>query len=232
MSDDEALTEKIVKEALDLTTTKGPAGLMVRRIREDGIYEEAGLVVTEEDLRYSQHYAVLAILAKGMNDYLALNPRDDAAEFHTLIELVNRKDKQMYGPGAFPEYRGLPYEVLPPSLASLVAEAASGKPSLHGLDDPDLVHEWTTKPGMRLFKLLVERLRSRSEAVKRICAPGGIADLLRDGKMGESQVIMAVVQSLLLILAPGQFWIPLAVVASTVLVKRGLTQFCGNVVHT
>jgi hypothetical protein len=152
MSDDEELMDEVVKQAQALTTTRLPGGLMVRRIREDGFFEEDGLVVTAEDLPYCQHYAVLAILFKGMNDYLKLNQRDDASKFLEFIELVNRKDKPRYGPGAFPEYRGHPHEMLPPALASLAAEAASGKPSIRGLGDPGLVHEWTTKPGMRLFE--------------------------------------------------------------------------------
>lgn len=228
MSNDEALVEEVVRQAQALTMTRPPGGLMLRRIQEDGFYEEDGLVVTAEDLPYCQHYAALAILAKGMNDHLALHPREDATNFLQLVKLVSEKDKPRYGPAAFPEYRGYPHEVLPPTLASLAAEAASGQPSLRGLGDPDLVHEWTTKPGMRVFKDLVARLQSRSAAVKRFCAPGGVAELLKEGKMGEGQAIAAVAQSILLFLAPGAFWIPPAVVASTVLVKRGFSLLCGK----
>ncbi|QKS28228.1 MAG: hypothetical protein HT579_04330 [Candidatus Accumulibacter similis] len=226
MDNVQALVAELVEESGTFPMTRPHGGMLLRRIQQDGFFEENGLVVTAEDALYCQHYAALAILAKGISECLKLNPCDGASNLDELVELVCRKDLPTYGRAAFPEYQGLPHEMLPPALVSLAVEAVSGKPSLRGLGDPDLVHEWTIKPGIRLFKEFLERLRSSPATVKAFCAPGGVADLLRDGKMGESQVIAAVAQSMLLILAPGAFWIPIAVVASTILVKRGLSLLC------
>lgn len=143
----EALLEHLVRE-VGLFPPAAPHGRMERKIKETGSYEEAGMCYVADDFKVGLHYAGLAVLARDMHRYLADHPRSDAAFFEQVVSLVHGEDSKLYGGGAFPNYQGLPTDNFPEGLASA---ADAGQIVVVPLGDLAIVHEWTFKPGKRLF---------------------------------------------------------------------------------
>ena len=148
------MLDSLIKEVDAFIPAASPRGLMNRRIREMGFYEEAGLRFEREDYAVGQLYAGLAILAHDMYQYLARHERylrDDAALFNEVVALVSIEESRVHGDKAFPSYVGLPIAGTSPQLA---LAADHGHPTVKPLEDRGIVHEWTFKPGKRLFETL------------------------------------------------------------------------------
>src|SRR5262245_18233459 len=217
----EKLLRSLVNE-LDSFGPAVPAGYMRRQIDEYGSFEELGLKFSSEDFKVGQHYAGLAVLARDMHRYLTEHPREDSAAFEDVVSLVNREDSKRYGAGAFPNYACLPVEVLPTGLA---AAAADGHPTVKPLGDPKIVHEWTFKPGKRLFVRFLEKFGRKFKET--ICGKDGPYEQLNNKLLGQASLPVTIAGSVLTLgFSTASFWYPLAVYTSILLVKTGLKTYC------
>jgi hypothetical protein len=213
----QALVEQV--EAFPVTPW---SGLSARQIREYGFYLEPDLRLEEKDLLLGQLYAGLAVLARDMHDHLAKHPRDDAEMFRALVQMVNTEDRARYGSGAFPEYDGHPVSLLPKGLA---AAADSGKPTVTPLADPRIVHEWTSKPGKKLFDRFLQKFGRKLKET--ICGKDGPYEQFNKGLLGQTALPTSIASTILTAgFSAATFWYPLAVYLSILLVKAGLKTYC------
>jgi hypothetical protein len=212
------ILESLVKEVETITPSAFPAGLMDRRIREMGSYEEAGLRFEYNDYAVGQLYAGLGVLARDMYQYLSGNQRNDAALFKEVISLVNTEERKTHGDQAFPNYVGLPVEDLPQQLAFA---AALGWPTVEPLGKRDIVREWTFKPGKRLF------VKFGAKFKETICGKDGPYDQFNNGLLGQAALPSTIASTILIAgFSPATFWYPLAVYMSILLLETGLKTYC------
>jgi len=212
------ILKSLTREVETIIPAAFPTGLMDRRIKEVGFYEEGNLRVAYEDFAVGQLYAGLAVLARDMHQYLSQNPRDDATLFQEVITLVNIEERRIHGDKAFPDYAGLPVADLPAQLASA---AAIGRPTVAPLGSRDIVHEWTFKPGKRLF------VKFGTEFKETICGQDGPYEQFNNGLLGQATLPRTIAITILAAgFSPATFWYPLAVYISILLVKTGLKTYC------
>ena len=186
------------------------------KILEEGFYFEGGLRFEKEVLENGQIYAGLSVLTRDMYSYLKSHPQDDATLIEDIVHQVFAEET--YGDQSFPKYVGLPYETLPTQFASV---AAAGQPNITDLGSRDIVHEWTVKPGKRLF------LKFRAKFKETICGKNGPYEMFQDN-LGQSDLPKKIVEAILLsgVISPATFWYPLAVYIAILLVKTGLKTYC------
>lgn len=213
--------DSLIKEVDAFILAAPPRGLMNRRIRERGFYEEAGLRFDREDYAVGQLYAGLAILTHDMHQYLARhnrNSRSDAALFKEVVALVNAEDRLIYGDKAFPNYVGLPIAGASPQLA---IAAAHGHPTVMPLGDRGIVHEWTFKPGKRLF------IKFGAKFKEAICGEDGPYEQFNNNLLGQAALPSTIASAILLTgFSAATLWYPLAVYISILLIKTGLKTYC------
>ena len=215
---DRNLLESLVKDVEAIIPAAFPPGLADRRIREMGFYEEAGLRFELKDYTVGQLYAGLAVLARDMQLYLDNNPRYDAMLFQEVVSLVNSEERKVNGLKSFPYYEGLPITDLPQHLASA---AAVGQPIIEPLGDRHIVHEWTFKPGKRLFIKFGEKFKET------ICGQDGPYEQFHKNLLGQAELPATIATQILLVgFSPATFWYPLAVYMSILLIKTGLKVYC------
>ena len=192
---------------------------MKRQIDQVGTYEEYGLKFSVDDVLVGLQYAGLAVLARDMHLYLEKHPRDDAEFFSEVISQVHEEESVYHGASAFPGYNGLPVEVLPGGLASA---ATQGQFIIAPLGDTKtIVHEWTFKPGKRLFAKLAPRFRET------ICGKDGPYEQLNNGLLKKADLPTTIASSVLTVgFSPATFWYPIAVYLSLLLIKTGLKTYC------
>jgi len=215
----EALLRSLVRE-VDRLQPAAPGGAMKRQIDETGSYEEYGLRFVADDFMVGLHYAGLAVLARDMHHYLAEHPRADAAFFEQVVSLVHSEDSERYGGGAFPNYEGLPTDDLPQGFASA---ADAGQFIIAPLGDRAIVHEWTFKPGKRLFVKFCSKFNDT------ICGKDGPYEQFTNGLVGQAALPTTIASAVLAVgFSAATFWYPLAVYLSILLVKTGLKTYCEN----
>jgi len=197
------------------------SGLSTREIREYGFYVEGGLRLESEDLFLGQLYSGLAVLARDMHYYLEEHPRENSATFHAVVEEVNVDDRR-YGSGAFPKYDGQPISLLPTGLA---AAADFGKPLVDPLGDPQIVHEWTSKPGKKLFLKFFNKFGRKLRET--ICGENGPYEQFNKGLVGQATLPAVIAGAILKSgFSTETFWYPLAVYLAILLIKTGLKTYC------
>jgi hypothetical protein len=229
----EAELKALVEQVEKMVPSGRPSGHMGWAISEDGFYEEAGLRFSDDDYLLGQLYAGLTVLALDMHRYLEQRPREDAAVFAALVSLVHAEEASVHGGGrAFPNFAGLPTEGLPTGLASA---AALGRPTVAPLADPGIVHEWTFKPGKRLFVRLLHPDAGGAavgkfgrELKETVCGKDGPYQLLKRNLLGQAALPAMIAGNILAVgFAAATFWQPLAVYLAILLVKTGLSTYCG-----
>lgn len=198
------------------------SGMSTREIMQRGSYQEEKLVLGKEDLPLGQLYAGLAALARDMHIYLTEHPREDAGAFENVVTEVSAEDSGRYGTGAFPQYDGQPVSLLPSGLA---LTADSGKPVVSPLGDPRIVHEWTSKPGKKLFERFIQKFGRKLRET--ICGQNGPYEQFNKGLIGQAALPTTIAGSILTVgFSAATFWYPLAMYLAILLVKTGLKTFC------
>lgn len=210
--------ETLLEEIERFVPVAVPTGHMMRQITEAGFYEEQGLRFTSDDLALGQLYAGLAVLSRDMYHHLTFHPRQDADLFMQVIAYVNAVECTLYGDQAFPYYEGLPVADLPDNLAvSLLDE----HPNMAPLGHRAIVHEWTLKPGKRLF------VRFGAKLKETVCGRGGPYMQFKKGLLGKAELPAVLVTSILTAgFSSATFWCPLAVYLSLLFIKAGLKTYC------
>ena len=147
--------------------------------------------------------------------YLRNHPNEPKDFFDRVILPIVKEDQRQF-PGTTMFGKEPPKRV-PEGYAQA---AASGAPTLAGLDDPAIIHEWTSKPGKRMFKRFGEKFYVT------ICGANGPYEQL-EGKvapvLGPSAIVASVTASGLSV---ATFLIPLLVLFAVILVKTGLKTYC------
>jgi hypothetical protein len=220
-----SINESMLRALADQVESFPPrlwSGLSSRRLQETGVYEGEGLSLKKEDLPLGQLYAGLTVLARDMHDYLSQNPRSDSMNFEEIVTEVRLEDRAWYRQGAFPIYEGQDVSQLPTGLA---AKAATGDPTVRGLGEPAIVHEWTVKPGKKLFLKFVAKFGSKLKET--ICGKEGPYEQFNKGLLGQKSLPTTIAASILTVgFSSATFWYPLAIYIAILLVKAGLKTYC------
>jgi hypothetical protein len=99
-------------------------------------------------------------------------------------------------------------------------QAASGNFTLVELTTPAIIHEWTTKPGKRIFQRFGANFRQT------ICGPGGPYQQFG----GKNEPVTSASAIVILVSGAGAiiplYFVPLLALCAMVVVKTGLKTFC------
>jgi hypothetical protein len=213
----DALIKSLVRK-VDSVPPVTPAGSLNRAISNAGSFEEGGVRFEPIDLLLGLEYAGLAVLARDIHDYLIQHPRDDAAIFEEVISLVHAEESKLFGDKAFPTYEGLPRDILPVGLA---AAAAQSRFDISPLLAPAIVHEWTLKPGKRLFTKFAAKFKET------ICGVDGPYEQSKKKLFNQAALPTIIVSTVLAAgFSAATFWTPLGVYFAILLVKTGLKTYC------
>lgn len=213
---DQETLGRLIRKVSGFGRRARPTGLMVRRIQTYGSFEEAGIRFDHSDFELGQYYSGLAVLARDMHIFLQENPRDDASIFEEVIKSVNQEET--YGAGSFPQYSGLPVHQLPDTF---VGFAELGHPNVDELGDADIVHEWTFKPGKRLF------LKFGTKFKETVCGKDGPYEQFERGLLNQASLPVTIAATVLKAgFSAATFWYPLGVYVGILLVKAGLKTYC------
>jgi hypothetical protein len=186
-------------------------------------YEEGSqFKMVKDDMNLTQLYAALAVYSKNALDYTRQHPEQKDLLLMDVFTLVNREETARFRNNAFPySDEAFPYKrelaFFPTDLAE---KAAGGNPSVKGLDNVKIRHEWTVKTGKRIFLRFLFEFGSKIK--EHVCEYYKTHE-------GESKELVKEINRILLVRA-GLFtesiWIPIAGFIAVLLVKKGLDAFC------
>jgi hypothetical protein len=225
MEVNEGLLHSLIKEMENFPKDKDilTSGGIVRDIHRYGSYQEKGLEIKPEDMKLSIYYAGLAVLCRDMYEYLPMLPEEDATLFKEILSSVIAEDQELYSVAAFPYTNpDFPFKDLWSQLPEgMAASAAKGSPTIKQLGHRDIVHEWTLKPGMRLFHKFALKFK------KTVCGKNGPYEQFKKGLIGKADMPQAIATAVISAgFSPATFWCPLAVYISILLIKTGLEMYC------
>ena len=188
---DEKLIRSLVKKAESYIGPHAYVGVSWRDLSRYNEYSEPGLILTQQDKELTQLYAGLAVLAWDMKQYLAKSRRKDARLFKEVIASVKIEDRKRYGPGAFPyDSKRFPYtEELAAFPKGLARTADEGRPTVQPLGGNYIRHEWTVKPGKKLFLKFGEKFKIV------ICCKDGPYEQFENGLLGQVALPSAITAS-------------------------------------
>jgi hypothetical protein len=186
-------------------------------------YEEgAQFKMARDDMNLTQLYAALSVYSRNSMEYAQQHPEQKEPLLMDVFTLVNREETARFRNNAFPyNDQGFSYKnELAFFPADLARQAAEGNPSVKGLDNEKIRHEWTVKTGKRIF------LRFLFEFGNKIKDP---VCKYYNSHESESKDLVKEINRILLVRA-GLFaesvWIPVAGFIAVLLVKKGLDNFC------
>jgi hypothetical protein len=136
--------------------------------------------LTQEEGRLFQLYAGLGVLVRDMWLYLKEHSRNDAKLFEKIVRPIIDANQQQYPETTI--FRPLAQRELPEGFA---AAAVEGHPTVTGLDDRRIVHEWTTKEGKKAFYGFYQTCRDE------LCGPASpyeLNELIRQGKVDKHEL--------------------------------------------
>lgn len=206
-------------------------GFSREQIEKHGYFEEGGLRLTREDIPLSIYYSGLAVLCKDMYEYLYKYPyginedlkQENLEFFKNIISSVKNEERKLYPPTAFP-YNHIDFPE-PDNLLQLSSDIAVsadiGQPSIEQLNQSTIVHEWTVKPGKRIFIKFAEKFKDT------ICGKDGPYEQFEKGLLGKASLPAAIVSAILTVgFSFTTFWLPLLVYIALLLIKTGLKTYC------
>ena len=170
------------------------------------------------DMTAMQAYAALAVWTR------AVIADGSSTTINGIAANVAALERTLYGSQAFPYGEDAAKSgVLDAAFPDSAALMADPLEALIRLSSDSLRHEWTVKPGKRLYEALVLRLPAAARRV--ICEPNG---LLTRYESRKDAVEIAKELSLLFVAALGHevLLLPLCVTAAVIMVHRGLESFC------
>jgi len=186
-------------------------------------YEEGSqFKMVKDDMHLTQLYAALSVYSKNALEYAQHHSEQKESLLMDVFTLVNREETARFRNNAFPyNDPGFSYKnelaFFPNDLAQ---QAAEGNPSVNGLDNENIRHEWTVKTGKRIFLRFLFEFGNKIE--DHICN-------YYKSHESESKDLVKEINRILLVRA-GLFtesvWIPIAGFVAVLLVKKGLDKFC------
>jgi hypothetical protein len=217
--------EKIDQMLYDINNMSGGpyTGVSWHALHKYNSYEEGTqFKMVADDMNLTQLYAALSVYSKNAMEYVHQHPDQKDPLLMDVFTLVNREETARFRNNAFPySDEGFSYKSeLPFFPADLARKAAEGNPSVEGLDNDKIRHEWTVKTGKRIF------LRFLFEFGNKI--KDHICEYYKSHET-ESKDLVKEINRILLVRA-GLFtesvWIPIAGFIAVLLVKKGLDKFC------
>jgi len=217
--------EKIDQMLSDINKMSGGpyTGVSWHALEKYNSYEEGSqFKMVKDDMGLTQLYAALSVYSKNVLEYVRQHPEHKDPLLMDVFTLVNREETARFRNNAFPyNDEGFSYKnelaLFPGDLAQ---KAAGGNPSVGGLENEKIRHEWTVKTGKRIF---LRFLFEFGDKVK-----DHICDYYKSHE-NESKDLVKEINRILLLRA-GLFtesvWIPVAGFIAVLLVKKGLDQFC------
>ncbi len=180
-----------------------------------GIDEE----LTREEGPIFQLYAGLGVLVRDMHLYLKEHAREESEIFEKVVSPLIVEDQQKY-PTTTMFQSETPTE-LPEGFS---AAADEGHPTIEGLDDWRIVHEWTTKPGKRVFYDFFRESRGQLEE---LCGPDGPYEQFRRNEVDEEELGFRIASVFLGgVLPEDPLWFPLAAYLSVCAIRKELETMC------
>lgn len=219
--------EKIDQMLYEINNMSGGPyiGLSWHALEKFNSYEEGTqFKMVRDDMELTQLYAALSVYSKNAIDYTQQHPEQKEPLLMDVFTLVNREETARFRNNAFPYTdEAFSYKSeLTLFPADLAQKAAGGNPSVEGLDNEKIRHEWTVKTGKRIF------LRFLFEFGNKIKVH--ICDYYKSHE-AESKDLVKEINRILLVRA-GLFtesiWIPIAGFIAVLLVKKGLDAFCNG----
>jgi len=201
-----------------------PAGNMQRMIREIGFYEERGVIFVYDDFAFSHLYAGLAVLARDIHRYLWRYPRSDALLFMEMFSPVNAEEGARFRSPALLNHKGPPMKN---GSIQLSSAAALGQSTVAALGGPDIIHEWTFKPGKKLFVRFLQK--SGARIIQTVFCRDGPYEQFNKGMLDQNALSVTIAGIILAkSFSPQIFWYALAVYLSLLLIKTSARAFCAS----
>lgn len=217
------LIESLNKELEAFPEVRLTSGGIVRDIHRYGSYMKESLEIRPEDMKLSIYYAGFAVLCRDMYEYLPKLPSEDTNLFEEVLSSVIAEDQKISPCAAFP-YTDLdfPFKNLLAQLPKgMAASAVQGSPAIKQLGQPRIVHEWTLKPGKRLYDKFSSKFKET------ICGKDGPYEQFTKGLFGQAQLPTTIATAILTVgFSAATFWYPLAVYITILLLKTGLKTYC------
>ncbi|MCB0192473.1 MAG: CHAT domain-containing protein [Anaerolineae bacterium] len=173
-------------------------------------------VLVPEEGPLFQLYAGLGVVVRDMWVYLNTHPRDDAQVFKTVIQPIIEENREQYPKTTI--FHPMVDPVIPDGFAQAAVE---GYPTVAGLDDWNIVHEWTTKPGKKAFYGFYQVCRDQ------LCGAGGPYEILQQDKVDENELgmtIARVFQRECFSASPA--WEPLLAFLATCAIRKEIETMC------
>jgi hypothetical protein len=172
----------------------------------------------ESDKSAMQAYAALAVWTR------VIVADGSSPSITEIAASVAKIERTLYGSQAFP-YGGDPAKagVLDAAFPDSTAVAANPLAVLGRLSSDDFRHEWTVKPGKRLYEAIVVRLPAAAR--RAICEPNGLLTRYESQK-NFLEVAKELALLLVAVLGHEALLLPLSVTTAVIMVHRGLTSYC------
>jgi hypothetical protein len=193
-------------------------------IREIGFYEERGVIFVYDDFAFSHLYAGLAVLARDIHRYLWRYPRSDALLFMEMFSPVNAEEGARFRSPALLNHKGPPMKN---GSIQLSSAAALGQPTVAALGGPDVIHEWTFKPGKKLFVRFLQK--SGARIIESVFCKEGPYEQFNKGTLERNALSVTIAGAILReSFSPKTFWYALSVYLSLLLIKTSARAFCAS----
>jgi hypothetical protein len=212
--------EKIDQMLYEINTMSGGpyTGVSWHALEKYNSFEEGSqFKMVPDDMNLTQLYAALSVYSKNALEYAQQHPEEKDPLLMDVFTLVNREETARFRNNAFPyNDEGFSYKkelgFFPGSLAQ---KAAEGNPSVEGLDNEIIRHEWIFlrflfEFGNKIKDQLCEYYKSHENESKDLVKEINRILLVRAGLFTES------------------VWIPIAGFIAVLLVKKGLDKFCSG----
>jgi hypothetical protein len=176
----------------------------------------------------TQLYAALSVYTRDARG-VVLGSEPGSIYLHTIVTAVADEEERHYPGQAFPyDGTGFPHkkalEALPTNLAkSIVDGSRSPADVLAILNTANIRHEWTVKPGKRLYAYLVRTLPQALRSA--VCGRGGLRERLEHhADMIEIAKDLALI--LLHLFDREKIYYPIVATVAVIATNRGLAEIC------
>lgn len=208
------------------------AGVSTRDLARHGFYQEPGLEFTRDDELSFQLYSALSVYcSKIEEDVMELpsqHPLRAAFEGAAASDVVRYPADPFPFSGSNSDHR----RVLDPLVGDLRALALSNPVgAMERLGQPSIRHEWTVKPGKRIYTKLIEGISSlmvsgTSQTLhEAICGPTGLRQTMEEH--GDAIDVAKDLGLLVLaVLGIDQLLLPIAATVTVIVFRRGFNVYC------
>jgi hypothetical protein len=175
--------------------------------------------LTREEGPLFQLYAGLGVLVRDLYLYLKEHDREDSEFFEKVVSPIVAEDRQKYPETTL--FRIMDQGELPEGFSTAAVE---GNPTVAGLDDWRIVHEWTTKPGKRAFYGF---FRESREQLEELCGPDGPYEQFRRNEVDEGELGFRIASVFLKeVLSGDPLWFSLAAYMGVCAIRTELETMC------